>query len=89
MSNLFAIFSAQSDAQNAANEIWALMPHDGDVDAATGVPIVPQVTNAWTIPWQRATDNAWVVELNPDYVTADQGTWTIQAFDPSWYPAGE
>jgi len=81
----FAVFATQALALAASALILASASSQyQDIVAATGFAVVPQITNSWATPYQRITDNLWVIPLHPTIVVTGQGGWTTAVFNVSW-----
>jgi hypothetical protein len=95
----FYVFNDESTALAAASHIdtqW-MYPHDG-ICALTGVVVEGKQSNCWDIPWQRITDNKWVIcrvsEAVRNNATQEQIDFfntnfpnSIETYHISWRPS--
>ena len=82
---LYAVFPSQSEAQSAADSIWAILsPETEDVNAATGDPSITPITKEWAIPYQRLTDAKWVILIHPTIVVSGQANWVKEEYASNW-----
>lgn len=86
MSSNYFIYSSFTTAQAYENNAWSNYSSQVHETNVLGIAATTQITQAWAVPYQRLTDNNWIIAVCPFAVAVATGFIGTQSYSSSWFP---